>query len=312
MNHPKMSRRAKIGAAVVGGVLLAAATVVLVMAVGKMRDSDTVGAADNPFVLLLSPAYDATPEHLAALSTLLSTEAGFAVEVRRAPDARTAILDAGHGRADASLMPLFDYLFCHREYGLEAGARLLRGAGDPVYHGEILVKSEGGVESLAALSGKRVAFADRYSTSGFLYPARLLVGAGAEVVAVFAGSHEAALAALRAGEVDAAASYAHAPEPGLRVLARTADIPNEPIVFGPRVPPELRRRFVDALTRAAADPRGKVMLGALGGISGFTPTSDADYEAVNKEIEATSNELHALVPGGWALQQDNRRAMLAP
>jgi len=312
MNHPTMSRRAKIGAFVVGGALLALTVVVLVMVVGKMRDRDTVGSQDNPFVLVLSPSYEASPEALARLSALLGDEVGMRVEVRRAPDAKTAILDAGHGKADATLMPLFDYLFCHREYGLEAAARVLRGVGEGVYHGEILVRADGGVDSLGALAGKRVAFADRYSTSGFLYPARALVDAGADVVPVFAGSHAAALAALEAGQVDAAASYAHGSVPGLRVLARTSDIPNEPLAFPAAVPPELRRRFVDALTRVAADPRGRELLGALGGITGFAPATDADYAAVTREIEATSNQLQALVPGGWAMYTDNRRAMLAP
>lgn len=311
MNIHKMSLRAKVGI-VLALVLVGLIAARFAWSIGQRRDLDTVGAPDNPFVLLLSPTYDAAAERLAALSTLVSDAAGFAVSVRRANDAEAAIIAAGTTRADGWLLPVFDYLFCQHEYRAEAGLQVLREGGARTYHGEIFVRSDSGITAPSGLSGRRVAFVDAYSTSGFLYPARLLVDAQATVVPVFAGSHGATLEAVKSGQADAAATYAQAPPPGLRVVARTAEIPNEPVFFRPGVSSDLRRRFSDALVQVAAGPRGRELLGALGGITGFAPATDGDYAGVRREIEAASKELQDLVPGGWGIYNATRRPALTP
>ncbi len=307
MNVPGMSHRGKVLFLVVAGLCVGLLVAVFGWIIGQMRSAETVGQSDNPFVFLVSPTYEAAPEQLAWLSSRMSAEAGFAVAVRRAEDSETAIVAAGASKVDAWLLPVFDYLFCREEYQVEAGVQVLREGDSRTYRGEIVVRADSGITTLGGLSGRRVAFVDPYSTSGFLYPARLLIEARAAVVPVFAGSHQAALAALRDGKVDGAAIYERMAEAGLRVVATTSEIPNEPIFFRTGVSAELRRRFIDALGRMAADPRGGDTLRTLGGITGFTPVTDGAYADVHREIDAAGKQLQDLVPRGWGVYRENRQ-----
>src|SRR6185437_4496448 len=77
-------------------------------------------------------------------------------------------------------------------------------------YGSYLVARQGaGILGVEDVKGKRVAFVDPLSTSGFLLPALFLQEHGfnldSDIHAHFAGSHPAALAELKSGAVDVAA-----------------------------------------------------------------------------------------------------------
>ena len=109
-----------------------------------------------------------------------------------------------------------------------------------------------------------------------------------------------------AGEVAAAATYDGVPRAGLRVLVRTGAVPNEPVFFHPRVPAATRDRISAALIGLAATPEGAELLRATGGITGFVPASDVDYETVSALLAATQRRLVDVVPDGWRLVDRNR------
>jgi phosphonate transport system substrate-binding protein len=305
-----LSFGAKVGFGLLGAVLVSLLVAAAVLFSHHAREVDGIGKPGNPFVFWLSVSYKATPADLEQLSILLTEAADMQVEVQRAPDEQAALLAAGNRTVDAWLLPLFDYEFCQQEYGVRALLQPIRVGGAQVYHGDILVRADSPVKTLAELTGKRVAFVDPFSTSGFLYPARLLADAGAKEVAVFAGSHPAALAALAAGKVEAAATFydpAAPVDPSRRVLARTQDIPNEPVFVRKDLAVDVQKRFADGLLRMTASDAGRGLWSKIAGIEAFAPVTDAAYEAVHHEIDAAGKELGALVPGGQAIYNDNRR-----
>jgi phosphonate transport system substrate-binding protein len=295
------------------GIPLCAALLGLVLSIGcGVRDLDAVGAADTPLVLLLSPAHGAGPQELESLTAALAEASGLNIEIVVAPSPQAAVTRIGTSTWDVAMLELFDYLFCHQEYGVEAGLQVLRHGAERSHRGELLVRAEGGAAELSGLQGKPVAFVTRYSTSGFLFPAALLAEAGVVPEPLFAGSHEAAVVELRAGRADAAAVYSGlaAADPGLRVLATTQPIPNEPVFFRRGLTPETRLRLARGFQDVARSSRGAALLGPLADITGFVEADDATWRDVHQAIEAAGNSVEDLVPQGWRLRHESHRSLL--
>ncbi len=157
----------------------------------------------------------------------------------------------------------FPVLAVAERTGLEPIVRRWK-KGQAEYHSVIAVRTDSGIRTLADLDGKRIAFEDRHSTSGYLLPKAHLLDLGVELaeqegavlrddgVLTYAFSHddETTMIWLLANRVDAAAlairdfeslSNEHPGE--LRVLTRTVAVPRH--ILGTRHGLEARVR--DAL-----------------------------------------------------------------
>lgn len=297
-------RRSRAGLA----VLLAAAA----LAVGACGDRTPVAEADRPMRVMLSPSHGAEPAELERLASALAERAALQVEFQVAESTQAAVARAGTDRYDAAILPLFEYLFCHQEYGVRAGLQVVRGDGARSYRGELLVLADSPLTAPRGLDGKRVAFVDRYSTSGFLFPAALLAEARATPIPAFLGSHDAALAELRQGGADAAAVFAGASggDSAFRSLAQTGPIPNEPIFFRAGLDDTARTKLIGALLLIAGTPEGAALFHPLADIDGFAPVDDAAYEDAHETIQAAGHRVEDLVPQGWRLRHENDRSLL--
>lgn len=163
-------------------------------------------------------------------------------------------------------------------------------AGRPTYRGVLFTVHATGITSLQQLKGKKVAFVDKESASGYVYPAALLAEAGIDIEkdlaqVEFLGSHDAVMLGVLLGEYDAGAvferAYAtvadHATRVRLRILAQTEPIPGEPIVAGPSLDPDI----ADAVQQAfLAIPPEKFAQTELSDFFAFEPASDKDYDNV--------------------------------
>jgi phosphonate transport system substrate-binding protein len=280
------------------------------LALGCRRDEGAVGSPASPFVMVISPAHAAPAERLAALERFVSEQSGLAFQVRIAKDAEEAVRMAGSPNNDAGLLPLFEYLFAQKLYGVEAGLQVVRKGGAKSYQGEVVTRAEGGPRTLAELAGKKIAYVDRYSTTGFLLAAKKLADAGVRVEPVFAGSHAAALEALRNGRVSAAAVYAGAArgDTSLASIATTETIPNEPVFFRAGLDPEKRRRVSEALIAFAQSEEGRAVLAEMADVTGFEPAGSADYAAAFALIQSAGKSVRDLVPRGWLVANERERS----
>jgi phosphonate transport system substrate-binding protein len=294
-------------------IAFGAAAFLLGQAAAHKRDPDRAGTPDNPLVLLLAPTHAAPAEALSHMAEFLTREVGLTVSVQVAPSEEAAIAAAANRSADAWLMPLFAYLYCQEEYGVEAALQVLRGAGERTYRGVIVTRADGPGD-LAALTGRRIAYVDPHSTSGFIYPAALLADAGATPVAEFAGTHAAVLEALRAGRVEAAATHEHAVEgaPDLRVLATTPEIPNEPVFVRRDLAADTRERLQRALLAYAATDEGKRTLAETGDLTGLAEHTDAAWWKVKETVRAADRLPQDLVAGGWWLHHNDKAPAPTP
>lgn len=154
-----------------------------------------------------------------------------------------------------------------RERGqpVEALAVPVRG-GRTWYEGVVITRIDSGVFSLGDLKGKRFAFVDPRSSSGYAAPKRMLEKAGVKVPGDlltrvegepdFLGKHDNVVHAVYFGKAEAGGVYDRAvldtlgAEPSKRteltVLARSGRIPNEPVVVRSDTPAETKRKILSA------------------------------------------------------------------
>lgn len=120
--------------------------------------------------------------------------------------------DIDHEMLDMAILSPVVYALCMDDPGLSFVATALF-RGKPVYHSVILARKDGPIASIQGLSGKKIGFVDRYSASGYIYPAAFLRTANLMdgdiplYNPIFYGSHDRVIRALFDGKVDAIATY---------------------------------------------------------------------------------------------------------
>jgi phosphonate transport system substrate-binding protein len=143
------------------------------------------------------------------------------------------------------------------------------GYGSWTYASVIATREDSSIESLSDLENERVAFADRLSASGALYPLFMLKQAGLTIGdlptdtgdASFTpqfSSHAEAFAALERGQVAAAGVGKFITlddnrelKDGFRYVETTTDIPRAPIVVSPELSADEQTAVKDALLTAS-------------------------------------------------------------
>lgn len=170
-----------------------------------------------------------------------------------------------------------------------------RAAGTPTYFGDVLAPA-GGPSCLPDLDGRRVAYNDDVSLSGY-HSLRLALGqAGVElddVTLVRSGSHLRSIDLLRDGEADAAAIDSNVwrrrrrQDPTLarafHVVAQLGPHPVQPVVVRAGVPATVRDRIRDVLLTAHTDETVANAL-AHAELTRFTTVSDADYAGLRAQM----------------------------
>jgi ABC-type phosphate/phosphonate transport system substrate-binding protein len=266
-----------------------------------------VGTPANPLVIVLSPAHVPPAGPLAAIKKHLEEATGLSVELTPVPSPGAAVGAFASGRTDAGLLTLEEYLVAREEYGVRAGLQALRADGQAGYEGVLLARA-GGPQSVAELAGEKVGFVGPYSVSGFTLPVIFLEKAGVKAQPYFAAAHPAALKLLLDGQVAAVATYARQARrvPGLKVLAVTGQVPNEPVVFRKGLSAEKAAALQSALVSLARSKAGAKALGAVADITGFKPVDEDVYKPLHELLRGEGRTVYDLVPEGWDIYRLNQ------
>jgi len=176
--------------------------------------------------------------------------------------------------------------------------------GKYTYHGAVICRKDARLEMLDSLKGKRMAFVEPDSASGYLYARDLLIKAGLRIpgdlltrehgAVDFLGRHDSVVLAVYTGRYDAGAVYegavaqvfrgqpAKADE--LEVIALTSEIYNEPVVVRGDTPQLQRERIRSAfLSVSIEDPAEQVSMGQL---EGFRHVGEGEYQGVIDSLTA--------------------------
>lgn len=253
------------------------------------------GALGRPLRFQIPPFYaDALVEGgVRDLEAWLERETGLDVEIS-APAAAysyAAIAEALH-RGDIDIADLSPYqlaLSLRGDAVIPLAATVAHGAS--TYGSYIVTREASPVRTVADLKGRKIACVDPLSTSGWLLPAAFLHERGfdldKDLQVVFAGSHPKALAALKSGDVDAAAvsSDLLIGQAGLAgplvVIAKAGRIPYDAIVARAGLDADIVTLMRSALLRLSIHSQeGRAALRAFSSVDGFMPVPPGHYDAV--------------------------------
>jgi phosphonate transport system substrate-binding protein len=253
-------------------------------------------AGQTSLVLAFVPSLDAQ-RVLATGSTLarmLEVATGYRVRAE-VPTSYAATIEAMcANRVDVAFLAPFAYVLANQRCGADVRLVSIR-ANLPFYKSQILYRADLNVKSLQDLRGKRFAFVDPASASGYLFPAALLKKHGIDPdrffsQVIFAGGHDKVVLAIYTGSVDAGATFGDEVfsdartrveaqyrdvKDKVRVLMYTDPIPNDTVAFRRGLPEDVKERTARALLRIAETAPGKETIDRLYQIQGF-----ADFQAL--------------------------------
>ena len=199
--------------------------------------------------------------------------------------------------------------------GVEMLARPVDLNGVSTYSGLIFTREGSGItRDPRSWRGKRMAFVNKVTTAGYLYPLDLIrrTGFAGEpeeyfAKAIFTGSHDAAILAVFNGEADVGAckntvydGYVRLhPEVAraMSVLSESPQVPQNGLGVRPDLPAELRAQLRDALIGMNESEEGQRTL-RLFQAQAFIPTTLADYEPVISMARGAGIDLAA-----WPLRE---------
>ena len=220
-------------------------------------------------------------------------------------DIERMVVDA---QIDIATMSPYGYVRARR---LSPGLRVFAShvARGSTTYGVYLIAREGGkVQSIEDVVGRRFAYVDRRSTSGWLFPAARMLDEDidplADVTPLFEGSHHEVFDAVATGRADAGAVYDHALSTArqshptgheVMVIAKAPRVPFDAYVLRAGLPGVIGEAVAELLAEISTrTPEGRALLLGTPGINGFFPTDDAHYDVI-REVEAVVEQ--RWVPG---------------
>ena len=169
--------------------------------------------------------------------------------------------------------------------------------GSATYRGIIVTRKDSGLKSIADLKGKRFAFVDPKSASGYVYPRALLIERGINPETffsekIFAGSHDKVIAAVLEDRVDGGAIYDGAlgvaqrsgvSTSNLITLASSDPIPHDAIAVRIGIDNALAKKIQLALINLDKSDAGRrVIAGSKKKLTGHVIAQDSLFDVVRR------------------------------
>lgn len=272
-----------------------------------------LGSEKRPIQFLLIPAQDTKTiiENSKALKVWLEKDTGKKFEINVPTNYVTVVEAFGTQRADLAIINTFGYIMAHEKYGVTAKLTLInRGHAD--YYGQIIAHKDG-LKKLEDINGKKFAFVDPASTSGYLMAADLFKQMKiAPKEFVFSGRHDTVVTAVYNKQVDAGATFYSPPDTDgvpkdarwivktqfpdvfekVKILKLTGPIPNDPVAFRKDLPEELKNQIAESLKRFIQTPEGKESMMGMYHITDFKNSTDKDYDPIRVVLTRLGKTAH--------------------
>ena len=237
-------------------------------------------------------------EDLKPISDYLTERLGVKVEAFTASNYIGVVEGLGSGSVDFGIIPPFSSLLAQKQSNAKPILTSKGKTGKPGYTAELYVRKDSGIKSLQDVKGKKVAFVDPSSSSGYIYPGAMLVNAGLnldkDISYQFSGGHDKSLQLLLNKDVDVIATFDGVEDryakdfpqakTDIQKLATSDMIPGVMVTTSDKMDKELQKKLEQALRDIEKDPKMKELFTKMFSITGFT---DVDQEAY-KKVEATA------------------------
>lgn len=248
------------------------------------QNSDQINAAAKAIGSYLEDKFGGT----ITVQTFVPTDYRGLIEAMRA------------GKLDFAFYPPDGYVLAHQDAGAQVLLKSVRN-GSPFYWSAIVVRKDSGINKLADLEGKNIAWIDPNSAAGYTFPRAALIQAGLNPdkffgKQVYAGKHDAAVLSVFNKSVDAAATFANdnknvsgswtqylKPDQAsqLKAIFYTRPIPGDTFSVSPQFDkkyPALTKGIAAAI-RSIKDPQSKLLMN-LYTINYMVNAKDSDYDVV--------------------------------
>lgn len=275
-----------------------------------------LGTEKNPVKLFFVPSVDAKvlEGNAKVFEDYLEKNTGYKFNVQ-IPQSFIAVVEAfGTKRADIAAINTFGYIMAHQKYGAEAVLTVIR-HGSATYQSQFLTKTASSIKSLKDLEGKKVAFVDPASASGYLLPMKTLRDLNVKPSeTVFAMKHDTVVSMIYQGQVDAGATFYSPPstegiedarrlvktqypdvESKIRIVELSEPIPNDPIVVRKDMSPEMKEKIIQAFLSFISTPEGKAAFKEIYSVDELKKSTDKDYDAVRAMLTSLGTSADELV-----------------
>ncbi len=261
------------------------------------------------------PAEDAQQvmQNAQPLVDILRKELGMEIEPFVATD-YTGIVEALRvHKLDVAFLAPASYVLAKNEADIKVILKSER-KGIPFYYAAIITRADSGIQNLDDLRGKSFAFGDTLSTTGHVFPRKMLKERGIDPTRdlkqiLYSGGHDATVLAVLNGKVDAGATYANSPDSTdtawmrylkdpedvkrIRAIAFSEPIPADNLVVSGALDPKIVKKLEEVFVELSRDAKGKEMLRDLYQIDGFVPATDQDYDSVRKAFTEAGIQIKA-------------------
>ncbi|MBF0709696.1 MULTISPECIES: phosphate/phosphite/phosphonate ABC transporter substrate-binding protein [unclassified Gemella] len=240
-------------------------------------------------------------EDIKPLAEKLGEKLGIKVEAFVASNYVGVVEGINSGSVDFGIIPPFATILAKQQS--QAEPILVTRNRDRVtgYKSVILTKKDSGINSLADLKGKKVAFVDPTSTSGYIYPGATLVKEGIslenDITSQFSGGHDKSITLLLNGDVDAIGTFETSlsrykkdfpdAEDKVKVLATSDLIPAITVTASKHMDKDTQAKLKNALLEIQKDEETMKLFGDLFSITGF---EEIDQDAYTK-VEETAKSM---------------------
>jgi phosphonate transport system substrate-binding protein len=252
------------------------------------------GAAGNPdpdtLKVALLPDENASTviKNNEGLKKYLEAQLGKKIELVVTTDYSSMIEAMRHGRIDLAYFGPLSYVLARSKSDIEAFAAMKK-KGSTTYQGVIIANTSAGINSLADIAGKDMAFGDIASTSSHLIPKSMLKEKGLEAKRDyrehFLGAHDAVAISVQNGKAQAGGLskpifeslvQRNIIDPAkVKIIAESKQYPEYPWSMRSDLAPALKEKIRNAFISLT----DKEVLKAFKA-DGFGPMTDKDYDVI--------------------------------
>ncbi|MDA8422026.1 MAG: phosphate/phosphite/phosphonate ABC transporter substrate-binding protein [Nitrospiraceae bacterium] len=229
------------------------------------------------------------------LGEYLSKKTGVTIEITILSK-YTNIIDRFHTqKMDGAFFGSFTGALAIRKLGVVPLARPVDLDNRSTYCGYLFVRKDGGIRTVKDMKGKKMAYVDRATTAGYVFPQAFLRKNGVMDTDhffgeyFFTGSHDAAIDAVldRNADIGAAKNTIYdrlrrenpRVDRELLVLAKSAHVPENGLCVRKDLDDALKQKLKQALLEMDGETEGKDVLRKFGAIR-FVATRAEDYQPV--------------------------------
>lgn len=285
-------------------LVLSLGMICLFISCGKKKEEE------KPLVMGLVPVSNSEKliEDTAPLHNLLGEKIGKKVDGFIATNYVGVVEALGSGSIDFALIPPFAYILANTKHDTEALLTSLNKHGEPGYYSILITRKDTGIKKVEDLKGKKVAFVDPSSTSGYIIPSVILQDHGIDrekdIKYQFAGGHDNALQLLMNGDVDAIGTYENIVKKYAKnydnlaervlVLEKSDLIPGIALAVSSKVDAETKAKIKEAFLSLNKDEEGKKMIKDLFGLHGFEEAKSESYKTLGEKLQKLGIELEKI------------------